>query len=137
MIQEKTYTRDWVMGKSIEYMRGRRKADPTLIEKVTKAFHLLEELAKTNLKFVFKGGTSLLLLLSQLHRFSIDIDIIVDEHEDEENLNAFLTEVIRNNPVFNRYEIKQEHLEVKSRKPIISSITFRYLTTKRVRFFWM
>lgn len=83
MIQEKTYARDWVMGKSIEYMRGKRKADPTLIEKVTKAFHLLEELAKTNLKFVFKGGTSLLLLLSQLHRFSIDIDIIVDEHEDK------------------------------------------------------
>ena len=104
MIQEKTYTRDWVMGKSIEYMRGKRKADPTLIEKVTKAFHLLEELAKTNLKFVFKGGTSLLLLLSQLHRFSIDIDVIVDEHEDEENLNAFLTEVIRNSPVFNRYK---------------------------------
>lgn len=77
MIQEKTYTRDWVMGKSIEYMRGKRKADPTLIEKVTKAFHLLEELSKTNLKFVFKGGTSLLLLLSLI--YSIDFSTITME----------------------------------------------------------
>jgi len=64
VILEKTFTKEWFLGKSIEYMRGKRKADPTLIEKATKAFHLLEELAKTNLKFIFKGGTSLLLLLS-------------------------------------------------------------------------
>ena len=63
MIHETTYTKEWIVKNSTNYKRGKKKADPTLIEKVTKAFHLLEELAKTDLEFIFKGGTSLLCLL--------------------------------------------------------------------------
>ena len=40
------------------------------------AFSLLEHLKIVNLDFVFKGGTSLVLLLEEGNRFSIDIDII-------------------------------------------------------------
>lgn len=40
------------------------------------ALHLLERLKSNGLEFVFKGGTSLVLLLEEGNRFSIDIDII-------------------------------------------------------------
>jgi len=49
MINETTFTKEWILKKSNQYVRGKKKADPTLIEKVTKALHLLEELAKTDL----------------------------------------------------------------------------------------
>ena len=38
---------------------------------------LLEALARTELPFVFKGGTSLMLLLDSPKRLSVDIDIVV------------------------------------------------------------
>lgn len=40
------------------------KCDPGLIERALFAFGLLEALSKVGLSFTFKGGTSLLLLLS-------------------------------------------------------------------------
>ncbi len=104
MIHETTYTKEWIEKKSNDYKRGKKKADPTLIEKVTKAFHLLEELAKTNLEFVFKGGTSLLLLLNQMHRFSIDIDIIVEKEKQEVDMEDLLTEIVEKSDIFIRFE---------------------------------
>lgn len=44
---------------------------------------LLEGLAKSDLNFVFKGGTALMLLLHSAKRLSIDIDIIVPDKETE------------------------------------------------------
>ena len=40
MINETTYTKEWILKKSSQYVRGKKKADPTLIEKVTKALYL-------------------------------------------------------------------------------------------------
>jgi len=37
MIHETTYTKEWIVKKSNDHKRGRKKADPTLIEKVTNA----------------------------------------------------------------------------------------------------
>lgn len=55
------------------------RGDRKIIEKVLYAFTLLEQLRMAGLNFVFKGGTSLLLLYRQSpRRFSIDIDIIAD-----------------------------------------------------------
>jgi len=104
MIQETTFTKEWIQSISNEYKRGKRKADPALIEKATKALHLLECLVITDLKFVFKGGTALLLLLNVMHRFSIDIDIVIEKNKGEENLDAILSNVVENSPVFNRFE---------------------------------
>jgi len=56
--------------------RGR---DPILIEKMIMALTLVEELQLSGLDFIFKGGTSLLLLLGTPQRFSIDIDILVPQ----------------------------------------------------------
>ena len=56
--------------------------DPQLIERALYALGLLEALAQTGMKFIFKGGSCLMLLLPRLMRLSTDIDIIVDPSTD-------------------------------------------------------
>ncbi len=71
----------------LEYLRelqGKYRKDPALLERVLYAFGLLEALAKVALPFVFKGGTSLMLLLEHPMRLSTDIDIIVEPGTDIE-----------------------------------------------------
>jgi len=53
------------------------------VEKSIHALALLGHLAKTDLEFVFKGGTSLLLYLPRIKRLSIDIDIMSDAPDDQ------------------------------------------------------
>lgn len=55
-----------------------------IYEKVVHAFYLLEKVADTGLPFVFKGGTSLMLLLKEFNRFSVDIDILMKPEYEEE-----------------------------------------------------
>jgi len=55
---------------------------PQLLEKVYRALSLLEGLAELKLDFIFKGGTTVMLLLGKTERFSIDIDIIRREPFD-------------------------------------------------------
>jgi hypothetical protein len=74
MISEKSYTKDWIEKKAGEI--GKR-GDPKMIEKVIMAFSLLEQIQLENIPLIFKGGTSLLLLLEPPQRFSIDIDLIM------------------------------------------------------------
>lgn len=104
MIMNNTFTKEWIQKISNEQKRGRKKADPTLIEKVTKALHLLETLTQTDLNFIFKGGTALLLLLNEMHRFSIDIDIIIQENRKDEDLDAILSKVVEQSNIFYRFE---------------------------------
>ncbi len=67
----------------------RRKArelhanDPLLLEKCIHAFALLGHLAESELPFVFKGGTSVILLLDPIRRLSIDVDIQCGESRQE------------------------------------------------------
>ena len=51
------------------------------MEKTIGALYLIESLANENIDFIFKGGTSLVLLLKAIKRFSVDVDIITDENE--------------------------------------------------------
>ena len=65
-------------------------------EKVVHAFYLLERLARENINFIFKGGTSLMLLLSEYNRFSVDIDILMDKGQEsniEEIIMGYTDEV--------------------------------------------
>ena len=64
--------------KHIREIQLNTKRDPVLIERVIFAFGLLESLTHSELPFIFKGGTSLLLLIDEPHRFSTDIDILVN-----------------------------------------------------------
>ncbi|WP_233244132.1 nucleotidyl transferase AbiEii/AbiGii toxin family protein [Brumimicrobium oceani] len=59
-----------------------------------RALYLLELLQKAEIDFVFKGGTALMLLLSEPKRFSIDIDIIISEklHRIEDVFSILIQE---------------------------------------------
>lgn len=63
--------------------------DIGIVEKTIRAFSLLEALARTDCPFVFKGGSSCMLLLGTTRRLSIDIDIVcppgtsINEYIDE------------------------------------------------------
>src|SRR5687768_5019569 len=73
MIDKATYEIEWIG--QLSKQLGKR-GDPKILEKAIYAFTLLEQLKISGLDFIFKGGTSLLLLSSNPRRFSIDIDII-------------------------------------------------------------
>ncbi len=66
----------------IRQLQAASKGDPGLIERTLYAFGLLEALRRVGMEFTFKGGTSLLLLLSSPRRLSTDIDIVVDPATD-------------------------------------------------------
>ena len=73
MINKECFTTEWIAQKSIELKYN----DKNLIEKVIRAFSLLEMLAASGCPFHFKGGTSLMLILGDgSHRLSIDVDIM-------------------------------------------------------------
>lgn len=71
----------------IREIQSTSKGDPILIERTLFAFGLLESLRKVGMDFVFKGGTSLLLLLPHPRRLSTDIDIVV---EPNTNVDEFI-----------------------------------------------
>lgn len=97
MIAEICFTADWLDKKRKE-LKG---VDPSLLERALHAFALLGHLAESDLKFVFKGGTSLLLHVPVIRRLSIDIDILCSAPAAE--LNRTLGEVAKV-PPFVRYE---------------------------------
>lgn len=72
--------------------REKFHADPIIIEKVIRALVLLETLQTVGLNFIFKGGTSLMLMIQEPRRFSIDIDIIIENKE--QNIETLLEKVV-------------------------------------------
>ena len=90
MINEKCFTVEWL--ESFKKQRKHRLIQTNILEKMIYALHLLEQIKNNGLEFVFKGGTSLVLLLDEENRFSIDIDIICKIERKE--LEAILEKVI-------------------------------------------
>ncbi len=78
MIKPYSYSPEWIKEKRKSYP----KSDPAIMEKVIYALTLAEQMAQTNLSFTFKGGTSLLLILPEPKRFSIDVDIVTKESRE-------------------------------------------------------
>lgn len=78
MILNESLHTDWIHSN-----REKFHADPIIIEKVIRALVLLEALQSVNLSFIFKGGTSLMLMIQEPRRFSIDIDIIIENKEQD------------------------------------------------------
>jgi len=75
MIADKCFTNEWIMAQ-----RDRMpNASANTIEKSIRAVALLERLAASDLPFVFKGGTCMMLHLQELRRLSVDIDIVCTE----------------------------------------------------------
>lgn len=77
-------------------------ADIQLLEKTIGALYLVESLANQNLEFIFKGGTSLVLLLEKLKRFSVDVDIITEE--GKESVKQKISNIILEQTLFTRVE---------------------------------
>lgn len=72
MLKRENYTSE-----HIDTLRKQTGADPSILERTVFAFGLLEALCRVKMPFIFKGGTSLLILLDEPRRLSTDIDIIV------------------------------------------------------------
>lgn len=53
---------------------------------------LLEFLRIENLDFIFKGGTALMLMIQESRRFSIDIDILIEDKGQD--LESILNNII-------------------------------------------
>lgn len=96
MILQQSKSKEWIM--KVREMTPQR--DPILIEKMIMALMLVESLSINGLDFVFKGGTSLALMLGGLQRFSIDIDIVIS---DEQNVSTCFNK-IKESGLFHRYE---------------------------------
>lgn len=77
MIRPETYEEE-----HIRELQAKSHKDPQLIERALYAMGLLEALTQTGLKFIFKGGSSLMLLLEHPMRLSTDIDIVVEPGTD-------------------------------------------------------
>lgn len=90
MINQKSYTKEWI--ESFRKQKEYRTVNPPLFEKMIYAFSLLELLAGSGFDFIFKGGTSLLLLPIVTNRFSSDIDIITEN--SKEKVYQFISKAI-------------------------------------------
>ena len=91
MIKQKCFTKEWI--DSFKEKKEHKAIQLPILEKMIFAFHLLEMLRSHGLDFVFKGGTSLTLLLKEGNRFSIDIDIICSTGREE--LEKILDAVVK------------------------------------------
>ena len=92
MIENKSFTKEWL--DTFRAKKEHKGINVTILEKMVHAFSLLEHLKIEGLDFVFKGGTSLVLLLEAGNRFSIDIDII--SSIEREPLEKILDAVVAN-----------------------------------------
>lgn len=91
MISKDSHTIEWI--KSVA--KAHNNADQILVEKVIRALTLLEGLKESGLDFIFKGGTALMLLLPEIKRLSIDIDIVL--HKKPENIEEILEKLAKEN----------------------------------------
>jgi predicted nucleotidyltransferase component of viral defense system len=103
VIVAKSFTKEWIQAQR----SASKGADPGLIEKQIFAFELLCHLVKSGKEFVFKGGTSLHLILPDHKRLSTDIDIVGGFTFDE------LTKLI----MYSRFSRVEENVRKKKNIP--------------------
>ena len=108
MITSNTHSKEWFQQKEKEFP----KRDPGILERVIKAFTLLEQLVLARFpNFIFKGGTSLILILKETKRFSVDIDLCVENKPD--NLHQVFDKIVKMG-VFEKWEMQER----KSKPPL-------------------
>tara|TARA_R110002050_G_C8936765_1_gene512351 strand:+ start:1501 stop:2556 length:1056 start_codon:yes stop_codon:yes gene_type:complete len=92
MIKAHCFTKEWING--FKQQKHLKRINPPILEKMIHALSLLQQLKAHGLEFTFKGGTSLVLLLSKSRRFSVDIDIITTQSREE--VETVLDKVVAN-----------------------------------------
>jgi hypothetical protein len=80
-------------------------ASGALAEQAVHCLELVAELTQEGLKFQFKGGNSLLLILEKPRRFSIDVDIATDE--PRERIESCLDALVKKHGVFIKWTKRQ------------------------------
>ncbi len=100
------------------YEKNTGYAPPYLCELVVHCLELLSFLSYKGLKFRFKGGNSLLLILDKPLRFSIDIDIA--STESREKIKQVMNEIKEESSIFT----KLTHRQPKT-KPWLPLISFK------------
>lgn len=100
MILAESFSRQWIT----DQRKKVPKSDPGIIEKLIHALALIEQLKLSGLDFVFKGGTSLILLLNEPRRFSVDVDIITEE--SRRKIEGVL-DTVCSNYHFSRFELDE------------------------------
>ena len=102
MILPESFSQQWINSHRTQSKFS--KVNPPIVEKMIYALALLEALVRQKLTFVFKGGTSLVILMPEPKRFSVDIDILTQHSraELEPKFNAVIGEGL-----FTRWEIDE------------------------------
>jgi hypothetical protein len=100
------------------YEAQRGLAPAPLCELVVHCLELVSQLCNRGLAFRFKGGNSLLVLLQDPQRFSIDVDIVTTEPKDR--LIALVGEIADGCEAFTRWESRQPKT-----KPWLPLISFK------------
>ena len=85
MIKQETFALD-----NIQRIQKNFKVDPELAQRAVFALGLVEALRKVDLDFIFKGGSSLMLLFDTPRRLSTDVDILVRKDCD---INSYINKV--------------------------------------------
>jgi predicted nucleotidyltransferase component of viral defense system len=101
MISKRSFTLEWV--RAVNDKLGWKRGDNQLrnVEKAIAAMELVESLSKAGIDFIWKGGTSLLLLLGDIRRLSIDIDIVAENPISDSGQYAQVCEASN---LFTRFE---------------------------------
>ena len=102
MINKHCFSEEWINGFRKE--KKYSKINPPILEKMINALSLLQHLVKYDLEFVFKGGTSLILLLDDSSRFSVDIDILTTQNR--ETIEPIFDKIIDNSH-FSKWELDE------------------------------
>jgi hypothetical protein len=109
MITARSFTKDWLLTVNKSLGWNRQEAQLKNLEKAIAALHLLECLANERVDFIFKGGTSLLLLLQKIYRLSVDIDIIVEKPIGDAD-GAF-SRICAESKLFTRFERQERDID--------------------------
>jgi len=117
MIKEHCFSKEWING--FRKKKKYAKINPPVLEKMINAFSLVQHLIKNNLEFVFKGGTSLILLIDDVNRFSVDVDILTEQNREE--IEAIFNKVIKNS-----HFLKWQLDEHRSYKPGIPKAHYKF-----------
>jgi hypothetical protein len=100
------------------YEANRGLAPAHLCELVVYCLELVSQLSHRGLVYRFKGGNSLLLLLDEPWRFSIDVDIVTTE--SKQRLTTLVEQTVAEAGVFTGWEARQPQT-----KPWLPMISFK------------
>ena len=89
-----------------------------LCELVVYCLELVSQLSHSGFQYRFKGGNSLLLLLEDPQRFSIDVDIVTTE--SKEGVVSLVEKIATDCELFTRWEVRQHQT-----KPWLPMVSFK------------